>query len=53
MIVEVKVKLILDMDEGVEVSTVINEMDYNFTSLTNGADIVSMEIWDYDVQDSK
>lgn len=51
--VEVKVKLILNMDEGVEVDEVINEMDYNFTSTVDGADVYDSSIMDYDVTDSK
>ncbi len=51
--VEVKVQLIIDMDEGVEVSEVINEMVYNFDSETENADIVDSEILGYEVTDSK
>jgi hypothetical protein len=51
--VEVKVQLIIDMDEGVEVSEVINEMVYNFDSETENADIVDNEILGYEVIDSK
>ena len=51
--VEVKTRLIIQMDEGVEVDDVIQEMDYNFQSNTVGADIVDTEIRDYEIQDSK
>jgi hypothetical protein len=51
--VEVKVQLIIDMDEGVEVSEVINEMVHNFDSETENADIVDSEILGYEVTDSK
>lgn len=51
--VEVKVKLIINMDDDVEVGDVIQEMDYNFTDQTDKADIVDTEIMDYEVQDSK
>jgi hypothetical protein len=51
--VEVKVKLILNMDDGIEVSEVMDEMDYNFAPNTTGVDIEDTEIKDYEVTDSK
>jgi hypothetical protein len=46
-------KLQVTADEGVEISEVIQEMDYNFKSQTDGADIVDSEIIDYEIVDSK
>lgn len=51
--VEVVTRLIVAMDQGVEVGTVISEMDYSFTAQTAGAQIVDTEIRDYTVTDSK
>lgn len=51
--VEVKVKLIINADDGVEIGEIIQEMDYGFTSQTDGADIVDTEIKDFEVTDSK
>ena len=51
--VEAKVKLVINMEEGVEVSTVIDEMDYSMVSTTTGADIMDTEILDYNVTDRK
>lgn len=51
--VEVKVRLIIRMDEGVAVEDVIGDCDYSFISHTPGADIEDMEIRDIEVQDSK
>jgi hypothetical protein len=51
--VDVVVRLVLNMDENISVTEVINEMDYDFTSCTDGADIVDMEIMDHEVTDSK
>jgi hypothetical protein len=45
--VEVVTRLIIDLEEGVNVSDVITEMDYNFNSTTDGAMIVDTEIRDY------
>jgi hypothetical protein len=51
--VEVKVRLIIRMDEGIDVGDVVADCDYNFISHTPGADIEDMEIRDIEVQDSK
>jgi hypothetical protein len=51
--VDLTVRLVIDMEEGVELFDVIDLMDYNFTSKTANADIVDMEIADYVVTDSK
>lgn len=51
--VEVKVKLVINADEGVDIGEVINEADYNFTSQTTGADIEDTEILDHEITDSK
>ena len=51
--VDVTSRVIIDMDDGVEVGEVISEMDYNMVSQTEGADIVDAEIRDFEVTDSK
>lgn len=51
--VDVKVKLILNMDDGIEVSEVMDEMDYQFLPGTEGVEIEDTEIKDYEVTDSK
>jgi hypothetical protein len=51
--VEVKVKLIMNVDEGMEISEVIDEMSYGFTDNTGAADIEDTEILGYEVTDSK
>ena len=51
--VEVTSRLIVEMDEGIEVSNVIDEMDYDFNSQTEGADIVDTTIEGYEITDSK
>ena len=45
--------LIIEMDEGVKVSDVISEMDYDFRFDGEGADIVDSEIVHYEITDSK
>ena len=49
---EIKFKVVMNVDEGVEVSDVINDMDYVFTPSDN-ADIVDTEMIDFEITDSK
>jgi hypothetical protein len=51
--IETKIRLIIQLEEGILVDDVIQEMDYNFTSMTTGADIIDTEIEDYNIVDSK
>lgn len=51
--VSIKVNLIIDVDSGVELSTIIDEMDYSFTDTTGSATILDSTIDDYIVNDSK
>ena len=51
--VEVKVKLIIQAEEGVDINDVIQEMDCDFTSTIEGADIIDTGIIDHEVTDSK
>lgn len=46
-------RLILDMEEGIHVGDVISDLDYEFKSGTEGADVADTEIIDYQVKDSK
>lgn len=49
----VKVKMSIIVDEGQEISQVINEMDYDFEDNTGNADIQDTEILEYEIVDSK
>ena len=51
--VEVTTRLILDMDDDVEVQKVISELDYSFDSGTYGCDVLDTEIRDHEVMYSK
>ena len=51
--VDVKVRLIINLDDDVSLSEVMQEMDYGFTPQTNGAEMLLTEIKDYEVTDSK
>ncbi len=52
--IEVKVRLVLNVDEGAEIGEIMDEMDYNFVpDVDSPADIVDTEILDYEIKDSK
>jgi hypothetical protein len=51
--VEVKTRLILRVNEGVEVSEVLEDMDYNFKPDINQATLEDEEIIDWNIKDSK
>jgi hypothetical protein len=51
--VEAKVRLIIRVDEGVDIADVIGELEYEFTDTTGSATIVDAELRDYEVKDSK
>ena len=51
--VHVNVKLCIRMDEGVELSDIINDLNYNFTCADDRANIEDTEILDHKVTDSK
>jgi len=51
--VELKVKMVVNMDEGVEIKEVVDELQYSFSDTTGKADVLDTEILDYEVTDSK
>lgn len=51
--VEVKTRLIIEIEEGIEFSEVMADMDYNFTSQTDGASVIDSEIIEQEITDSK
>lgn len=51
--VDVKCRLIMTVPEGIEVSHVMQEMNYDFTPSTEGVQIVDTEMKDFEITDSK
>jgi hypothetical protein len=51
--VKLEMKIVMSVDEGMEISEVIDELDYQVTDTTTAADILDTEIVDYEVIDSK
>ena len=50
--VELKIRLVMKVDEGVEVQSVVDELDYQFT-LPDCASLDDSEILDHEVKDSR
>ncbi len=50
--VDVTVRLIINLDDGVAVDEAVSELDYHF-NLPDGGEVVDSEITDYAVKDSK
>ena len=51
--VELEMRVVMSVDEGVEISDIVNELDYQINDTTSTADILDTEITDYEVIDSK
>jgi hypothetical protein len=51
--VNVKTRLIIHVDEGVDIDEVMENMDYNFTADESYASVVDTEIREWEVFDSK
>jgi len=49
---EVKVKVILNIDDDLEVSKAMEEIDYSFNS-GDGFDVLDTEMLDYEITNSK
>ena len=50
--VKLEMNVVMLVDEGVEISRVIDELDYQINDTTTAADILDTEITDYEVIDS-
>jgi len=51
--VKLEMRIVMSVNEGVEISHVIDELDYQINDTTTTADILDTEITDFEVQDSK
>lgn len=51
--VKLEMQLVMLVDEGIEISQVVNELDYDVNDTTTAADILDTEITGYEVVDSK
>lgn len=51
--VSLEMQLTMLVNEGVEISQVVKELDYNVSDTTTAAGILDAEVIDYEVIDSK
>ena len=51
--VKLEFQVVISVNEGVEVSEVVNELDYLLTDTTTAADIIDVQMMDYEIIDSK
>jgi len=51
--IDVKTRLIIRADDDQSIDEVLENMDYNFTSTNDGADVEDSEIQDWNITDSK
>jgi len=50
--VKLEMRVVLSVDEGIEISEVVNELDYQVNDTTTAADILDTEITGYEIVDS-
>ena len=50
---ELKIKMRMTVNEGVDVAEIIDELDYHFSDTTTKATVEDTEIVDYEITDSK
>ena len=50
--IKLEIRIVMSVDEGVEISEVVNELDYQVNDTTTAADILDTEITGYEVVDS-
>ena len=48
-----EMRIVMSVDEGVEISEIVNELDYQINDTTTAADILDTEITDFEIEDSK
>ncbi|MCX5635424.1 MAG: hypothetical protein NTW55_06280 [Planctomycetota bacterium] len=50
--IKLDIRIVMSVDEGIEISEVVNELDYQVNDTTTAADILDTEITNYEVVDS-
>ena len=51
--IKLEMRVVMLVNEGVEISEIVNELDYSVNDTTTTADILDTEITGYEVVDSK
>ena len=50
--IKLEMRVVMSVDEGIEISEVVNELDYQVNDTTTSADILDTEITGYEIVDS-
>jgi hypothetical protein len=50
---KLQIRVVMSVDEGIEIADVVNELDYQINDTTTAADILDTEIIDYEIKDSR
>jgi len=50
--INLQMRVVMSVDEGIEISEVVNELDCQINVTTTAADILDTEITGYEVEDS-
>ena len=50
---QLTMRVVLSVDEGVEIAEIVSELDYQINDTTTKADILDTEITDYEIIDSE
>ena len=50
---KLEMRIVMSVDEGVEISEVVNELDYQVNDTTTAADVLDTEITGYEIVDSQ
>ena len=53
VIIKLEMRIVMSVNEGIEISQVVNELDYQVNDTTTSANILDTEIIDYEIEDSK
>lgn len=51
--IKLGMRIVMSVNEGIEISQVVNEMDCQINDTTTAANILDTEIIDYEIEDSK
>lgn len=51
--IKLEMRVVMSVNEGIEISEVVNELDCQVSDTTTAADILDTEITDYEIVDSK
>ena len=50
--IKLEMRIVMSVDEGIEISEVVSKLGYQVNDTTTAADILDTEITDYEVVDS-